>query len=81
MDREVKEKCDEVDIEYMTSPYDKKSVDQVEAYVNAYKIGSGDIQWTDMLSYIAQKKKTSYPGDRGVIYSGCTKSIPDYTTV
>ena len=53
----LKKKCDEVDIEYMTSPYDKKSVDQVEAYVNAYKIGSGDIQWTDMLSYIAQKKK------------------------
>ena len=34
----LKKKCDEVDIEYMTSPYDKKSVDQVEAYVNAYKI-------------------------------------------
>lgn len=53
----LKEKCEEVGIEYMTSPYDMESVDQVEPYVNAYKIGSGDVEWTEMLSYIAQKKK------------------------
>lgn len=53
----LKEKCDEVGIEYMTSPYDMESVDKVEPYVNAYKIGSGDIQWTSMLEYIASKGK------------------------
>ena len=53
----LKEKCDEVGIEYMTSPYDVESVDKVDPYVNAYKIGSGDIQWTEMLEYIASKGK------------------------
>lgn len=53
----LKEKCDEVGIEYMTSPYDVESVDRVYPYVNAYKIGSGDIQWTEMLEYIAAKGK------------------------
>lgn len=53
----LKEKCDEVGIEYMTSPYDFESVDLVEPYVNAYKIGSGDITWTEILKYIANKGK------------------------
>lgn len=53
----LKEKCDEVGIEYMTSPYDFKSVDCVSEYVNAYKIGSGDITWLEILGYIAKKNK------------------------
>lgn len=53
----LKRKCDEVGIEYMTSPYDFESVDQVDALVNAYKIGSGDITWTEILKYISQKGK------------------------
>lgn len=53
----LKEKCDEVGIEYMTSPYDFASVDLAEQYVNAYKIGSGDITWTEILEYIAKKEK------------------------
>lgn len=53
----LKKKCTEVGIEYMTSPYDFESVDAVDKYVNAYKIGSGDITWIDMLKYIAEKNK------------------------
>ena len=53
----LKEKCDEVGIEYMTSPYDFASVDWADRYSNAFKIGSGDITWTDMLAYIAKKNK------------------------
>lgn len=53
----LREKCDEVGIEYMTSPYDFDSVDLVEPYVNAYKIGSGDITWSEILKYIANKSK------------------------
>ena len=53
----LKEKCDEVGLEYMTSPYDFSSVDLVDPYVNAYKIGSGDITWLEILKYIAEKKK------------------------
>lgn len=53
----LKEKCDEVGIEYMTSPYDFESVDNVDKYVNAYKIGSGDITWHEIIKYIALKNK------------------------
>jgi N-acetylneuraminate synthase len=53
----LKEKCDEVGIEYFTSPYDFEAVDAVEAYVNCYKIGSGDITWIDILEHIAKKNK------------------------
>ena len=53
----LKEKCDEVGIEYMTSPYDSASVDIADQYVNAYKIGSGDITWTEIIEYIAKKGK------------------------
>ena len=53
----LKEKCDEVGIEYFTSPYDFESVDHVDPYLNVYKIGSGDITWTEILKYIASKNK------------------------
>ena len=53
----LKEKCDEVGIEYMTSPYDFASIDHAESYVNAYKIGSGDITWHEILEYMAKKNK------------------------
>lgn len=53
----LKDKCDEVGIEYMTSPYDFESVEHADSYVNAYKIGSGDITWIEMLEYIAKKQK------------------------
>ncbi len=51
------EKCREIGIEYMTSPYDFASVDLADLYVHAFKIGSGDITWTDMLWHIVSKGK------------------------
>ena len=33
-------------------------VDHIDPYVPAYKIGSGDITWHDILKYISKKKKT-----------------------
>ena len=53
----LKDKCDEVGIEYMTSPYDFESIDLVDPYVNAYKIGSGDITWLEIIKYMAEKNK------------------------
>lgn len=53
----LKKHCDSVGIEYLTSPYDFESVDHVDKFVNAYKIGSGDITWHEMLKYIAAKGK------------------------
>jgi len=51
------EKCKEVGIEYMTSPYDFSSVDLADHYVRAFKIGSGDITWPEILRYITAKGK------------------------
>ncbi len=53
----LKETCDRAGVEYFTSPYDFESVDHVDPFVRAYKIGSGDITWPEMLAYIAAKKK------------------------
>jgi len=53
----LKQKCDEVDIAYLTSPYDMESIDHVDPYVPAYKIGSGDITWHEIIKYIANKDK------------------------
>ena len=53
----LKKKCDEVGIDYFTSPYDFESVDKVAPFVSVYKIGSGDITWLDIIKYIAKKKR------------------------
>jgi N-acetylneuraminate synthase len=53
----LKAKCDEVGIEYMTSPYDFPSVDLADRYSNAFKIGSGDITWLRIVEHIAAKGK------------------------
>lgn len=55
----LKEKCDEFDIEYMTTPYNLPFVDYVDPYVHAYKIGSGDITWFEMLEKVAKKDKVT----------------------
>lgn len=56
-DNELKETCDSVGIEYMTTPYDLDLVDHVDKYVRAYKIGSGDITWLQSINKIASKGK------------------------
>ncbi|MGB0175873.1 MAG: N-acetylneuraminate synthase family protein, partial [Owenweeksia sp.] len=55
--KSLKQKCNEVGIEYFTSPYDFDSVDLVDEYVEVYKIGSGDITWLDIIRYIGSKGK------------------------
>ena len=53
----LKEKCDEIGIDYFTSPYDFDSVDSVDPYVKVYKIGSGDITWHEIIEHICKKGK------------------------
>ena len=53
----LKQKCDEVGIDYFTSPYDFDSVDHADPFVSLYKIGSGDITWLEIIEYIAKKNK------------------------
>jgi N-acetylneuraminate synthase len=52
---ELKNECDRAGIHYFSSPYDFDAVDMLEPYVPAYKIGSGDITWVEMLQHIAAK--------------------------
>lgn len=53
----LKETCDQAGITFFTSPYDFSLVDHIDPYVPAYKIGSGDITWLDMIQHIASKGK------------------------
>lgn len=46
-------------LHFLSSPYDKDAVDMLDDLgVSAFKIGSGDITWHDMLRYIAKKGRT-----------------------
>jgi len=53
----LKQTCIKAGITFFTSPYSLDLVDHIDAYVPAYKIGSGDITWTEMIEYIARKQK------------------------
>ena len=53
----LKETCDKAGIAFLTSPYSFELVDQVDSFLDAYKIGSGDITWLEIIDYIASKKK------------------------
>ena len=53
----LKDTCDEAGIAFFTSPYSLELVDIVDPYVPAYKIGSGDITWIEIIEKIASKNK------------------------
>jgi sialic acid synthase SpsE len=49
--------CKRAGITFFTSPYSPELVDYIDPYVSAYKIGSGDITWIDIVRHIASKQK------------------------
>jgi sialic acid synthase SpsE len=53
----LKATCDEAGITFFTSPYAFDLVDAIDPYVPAYKIGSGDITWIEIIQHIAAKSK------------------------
>lgn len=53
----IKTKCEEVGIEYFTSPYDLEVLDVLDNYMRLFKIGSGDITWLEMIERVAKKGK------------------------
>jgi len=55
--KKLKKACDDCGIIFFTSPYDLDLVDYVNKYVPAYKIGSGDITYLEIIEKIASKKK------------------------
>jgi len=54
---EIRNECKKYNIDFLTSPYDLNYVDAVNEFIPAYKIGSGDITWKEILIKIAQKNK------------------------
>lgn len=56
--KELKKECDKYKIDFLTSPYDLDYVDSVNKYISAYKIGSGDITWHEIIEKISKKGKT-----------------------
>lgn len=54
---ELKAECDNVGIDYFSSPYDFDAIDMLDPYVPAYKIGSGDITWLEVLEKMAKHGK------------------------
>lgn len=49
--------CAAIGIEFMSSPYDVEAVEHLDPFVNAYKVGSGDVNWLEELSFIASMGK------------------------
>ena len=54
---ELSDHAQKCGIEFFTSPYDFDAVDYVNRFVNAFKIGSGDITWLEIIKHIASKGK------------------------
>ncbi len=53
----LKEECDKVGIDYFSSPYDSEAIDYLEAFMPAYKVGSGEIDCLEALEAMARKGK------------------------
>jgi sialic acid synthase SpsE len=53
----LKSTCEKAGITFFTSPYDFDLVDHIDPFVPAYKIGSGEITWIEMVERIASKQK------------------------
>lgn len=49
--------CLECGIHFLSTPYDFEAVDLLDEFVPAFKIGSGDIDWAEMLDHVAAKNK------------------------
>ncbi len=59
---ELKKYCDKAGIDFFSTPYDLSMVNHLNPYVPAFKIGSGDINWPDMLEKVAGKGKPVFLG-------------------
>lgn len=55
--QELVKTCNELNIEFMSTPYDDEAIALLNPYVHAFKIGSGDITWHEFLQKIALTNK------------------------
>ena len=66
---ELKKTCVKAKIDFLSTPYSFDLADHLEKYIPAYKIGSGDISWSDFICYVAKKNKPI------IIATGASKMI------
>lgn len=71
-------------IAFITTPYSLELADAVEPYVDAYKIGSGDVTWHHLIAYVAAKGKpvlvgtgASTNGEVGLVEKAIWSGDPD----
>ena len=53
----LKDACKQAKIDYFTAPYDISILDELDKYVVAWKVGSGDITWLEMISNLSSRNK------------------------
>lgn len=53
----LKAECEAVGLDYLSTPYDFEAVDMLDPFVPAFKVGSGDITWPEMLERVARTGK------------------------
>lgn len=53
----LQETCKKAGIPFFTTPYALDIVDDIDPWVPAYKIGSGDITWIEMVEKVSSKQK------------------------
>jgi len=54
---ELRNTCAKAGIPFFTTPYSLEVIDELNDFVPAYKIGSGDITWRDMVEKVARQDK------------------------
>lgn len=54
---ELAQRCEACEVAFMTTPYDLGFVDQIDPFVPAWKIGSGDVTFHELIRYVARKGK------------------------
>ena len=55
--KELIKTCKKFKIDFFTSPYDLDYIDDLNKYLCAYKIGSGDITWLEIIKKISKRNK------------------------
>jgi N-acetylneuraminate synthase len=53
--QKLKACCQEVGIDFFSAPYDLEAVEMLAAHVPVWKIGSGDVTWSEILEKIASQ--------------------------
>lgn len=71
----LKTTCEKAGIPFFTTPYSLDVVDYMDAHVPAYKIGSGDITWLEMIERVASKQKPYFLATGAATMDEVTRAV------